>query len=218
LPDARQPDKKLWKISPFELAGILLLHGATLRKPPMAASTSSVTFLPPSAAIPAPAKTAKPEHRGFGFADFLDVVNPLQHVPIVSTIYRRLTGDTMSGAAEVAGGALFGGLVGALASLADVIFTEKTGKDFGETVAGWIGLGDKRTELAKAGARAPVHPVVSAVPVKPSLPGEAVPGLPALMKALKKQGVDPAIAARAALAYQNAIENKKHLVSLPPAL
>ncbi len=184
----------------------------------MAASTSSVTFLPPSAAIPAPAKTAKPEHRGFGFADFLDVVNPLQHIPIVSTIYRRLTGDTMSGAAEVAGGALFGGLVGALASLADVIFTEKTGKDFGETVAGWIGLGDKRTELAKAGARAPVHPVVSALPVKPSLPGEAVPGLPALMNALKKQGVDPAIAARAALAYQNAIENKKHLVSLPPAL
>jgi len=39
------------------------------------------------------------------------------------------------------------------------------------------------------------------------------------MNAMKKQGVDPAMAARAALTYQNEIENKKHLVApLPPAL
>ncbi|MGB6086494.1 MAG: hypothetical protein WBF74_07845, partial [Parvibaculum sp.] len=31
----------------------------------------------------------------FGFSDFLDVINPLQHIPIVSSIYRELTGDEL---------------------------------------------------------------------------------------------------------------------------
>ena len=30
---------------------------------------------------------------GFGFDDVLDAINPLQHIPIVSTIYRAITGD-----------------------------------------------------------------------------------------------------------------------------
>ncbi|MDP6473864.1 MAG: hypothetical protein QF894_03030 [Alphaproteobacteria bacterium] len=32
---------------------------------------------------------------GFGFDDFLDLINPLQHIPIISTIYREITGDTI---------------------------------------------------------------------------------------------------------------------------
>lgn len=47
------------------------------------------------------------------FWDFLDVINPLQHIPIVSTIYREITGDTIKPIARLAGGALFGGIVGA---------------------------------------------------------------------------------------------------------
>ncbi len=27
------------------------------------------------------------------FWDFVDIVNPLQHVPVINTIYRELTGD-----------------------------------------------------------------------------------------------------------------------------
>ncbi|MGQ3031076.1 MAG: hypothetical protein ACT60Q_22290, partial [Ferrovibrionaceae bacterium] len=30
---------------------------------------------------------------GFSFKTVLDTINPLQHIPIVSTIYRELTGD-----------------------------------------------------------------------------------------------------------------------------
>ena len=30
---------------------------------------------------------------GFSFHDLLDTINPLQHLPVVSTIYRAITGD-----------------------------------------------------------------------------------------------------------------------------
>ena len=68
---------------------------------------------------------------GFTFLDFLDIINPLQHIPVVSTIYRDLTGDTLDYGSRVAGGTLFGGPIGALASVVNVIFEETTGKDVG---------------------------------------------------------------------------------------
>jgi hypothetical protein len=57
---------------------------------------------------------------GLTIDDVIDVVNPLQHIPVVSTVYRWLTGDTISPAAELAGGALYGGVVGLAASAATV--------------------------------------------------------------------------------------------------
>ena len=42
---------------------------------------------------------------GLTFGDVLDVINPLQHIPVVSTIYRAITGDEISPGARVAGGA-----------------------------------------------------------------------------------------------------------------
>lgn len=69
---------------------------------------------------------------GFGFDDLLDIINPLQHIPIVSAIYRRLTGDEISPAAEMAGGALFGGPLGLAGSVANMVVDETTGRDLGE--------------------------------------------------------------------------------------
>lgn len=68
---------------------------------------------------------------GFGFDDLIDVVNPLQHIPIVSSIYRWITGDEMSPAATVAGGALFGGPIGLAGAMASVAIEEVTGDDLG---------------------------------------------------------------------------------------
>lgn len=65
------------------------------------------------------------------FADFLDIINPLQHIPGVSTVYRELTGDTVSAGARLAGGALFGGPIGFIASIANAIIEEESGKDIG---------------------------------------------------------------------------------------
>lgn len=58
---------------------------------------------------------------GFNFRDVLDLVNPLQHIPIVGNIYRNLTGDVAAPAIRIAGGALFGGPLGAAFAAASVI-------------------------------------------------------------------------------------------------
>ncbi|NBX03325.1 MAG: hypothetical protein EBR02_04575 [Alphaproteobacteria bacterium] len=65
------------------------------------------------------------------FGDFLDVINPLHHIPVVSSIYESLTGDTQSTGAKLAGGALFGGPIGFLASLFDSIVEGESGKGVG---------------------------------------------------------------------------------------
>lgn len=70
----------------------------------------------------------------FSFWDFLDVINPLQHIPVVSTIYREITGDTMGNVARIAGDALYGGPLGLLIGFADSAISESSGKDIGEHI------------------------------------------------------------------------------------
>ncbi|OHC75568.1 MAG: hypothetical protein A3G18_04370 [Rhodospirillales bacterium RIFCSPLOWO2_12_FULL_58_28] len=72
------------------------------------------------------------------------MINPLQHIPIVSSIYRNLTGDALGPVPHIAGGALFGGIIGGAASLVNVIVSESTGKDMGEHVLSF--LADHRDE------------------------------------------------------------------------
>jgi hypothetical protein len=71
---------------------------------------------------------------GLTFGDFLDVINPLQHIPIVSTIYREMTGDDISPGARVAGGALFGGPIGLAVAAVNAIVESTTGDDIGENL------------------------------------------------------------------------------------
>jgi hypothetical protein len=68
---------------------------------------------------------------GFSFSTILDIVNPLQHIPIVSTIYQKLTGDIASPGAHIIGGALFGGPIGFAVASADTALKSETGKDMG---------------------------------------------------------------------------------------
>lgn len=63
------------------------------------------------------------------FWDLLDIINPLQHLPIVSTIYRALTGDTIKPAMNILGGALYGGPVGLLAAYASAVVEQNTGRE-----------------------------------------------------------------------------------------
>jgi len=51
------------------------------------------------------------------FWDFLDIINPLQHIPGISSLYRAVTGDEIGSVAKIAGGTLFGGPLGAASSL-----------------------------------------------------------------------------------------------------
>jgi len=53
-----------------------------------------------------------PEKAGFGFSDFVDVFNPLQHIPGVSDVYRAVTNDQISEDARRAGRTLYGAALG----------------------------------------------------------------------------------------------------------
>lgn len=81
--------------------------------------------------------------------DFLDLINPLQHIPVVSTIYRAVTGDAIGTGAQLAGSALFGGPLGLVASLADMILTQETGKDMGANMLALVT--DKYKNAAELG-------------------------------------------------------------------
>jgi len=84
------------------------------------------------AAAAAPAQANSDD--GFSFKDLLDVVNPLQHIPVIGTLYRHITGDTIKTVPKIAGDALYGGVEGFAGSLADTVFEKITGKSFGDTV------------------------------------------------------------------------------------
>jgi hypothetical protein len=65
----------------------------------------------------------------FGFGDLIDMVNPLQHIPIVNVLYRDLTGDRIGPAARVIGGTLYGGPIGGGAALVNIAVEYETGRD-----------------------------------------------------------------------------------------
>lgn len=83
-------------------------------------------------------KTENGAASGGGFLSFLktvlDVINPLQHLPVISTIYRHITGDEISPAARVVGGTLYGGPIGAAIGVANAVAVQNTGRDIGENV------------------------------------------------------------------------------------
>ncbi|MBF0372551.1 MAG: hypothetical protein HQL39_03950, partial [Alphaproteobacteria bacterium] len=62
------------------------------------------------------------------FLDFIDIINPLQHIPVVNTIYRELTGDAIKPIPALVGGTLFGGPIGFAAAMANMAVEDQTGK------------------------------------------------------------------------------------------
>ncbi len=117
---------------------------------------------------------------GLTFRDLLDIVNPLQHIPVVSTIYRKLTGDTIDPAARVAGGTLFGGFIGAAVSTVNALIAETTGRDLGDHVAALFTgdeSGDATVQIAgdvpEADTRTGATPPVEIITWDP--PAEQIP-------------------------------------------
>lgn len=80
------------------------------------------------------------------FGDFLDIINPLQHIPLVNTVYREITGDTIKPSSKVIGGILFGGPLGGMASIANAVVEQAQGKDIGGQIMASLGFdGDAAT-------------------------------------------------------------------------
>ncbi len=87
----------------------------------------------------------------FGFDALIDTINPLQHIPIVSTLYRELTGDKMGAPADIVGGALYGGVFGFFSAVGNEFFKAMTGQDVGETILSALqGDADNTTVVASS--------------------------------------------------------------------
>ncbi len=91
------------------------------------------------------------------FDDILGILNPLQHIPVVSQIYRALSGDEISSFAKVAGDALFGGPIGFVVGIVNAIFEDETGKSAGETMLASLLGGETHEEMAASATPSPVR-------------------------------------------------------------
>ena len=127
---------------------------------------------PPARPAPEPSSEAAPTgpkefklfgEKGFSFLDLLNIINPLQHIPVISTIYRKITGDELSPGARIAGATLFGGPIGAAIAMVDTAVEHESGRDMGGNVMAAL-IGDDKPVPA-GGATA----VASAETVAPAL-------------------------------------------------
>ncbi len=98
----------------------------------------------------------------------LDIVNPLQHVPLVSTAYRAITGDKIGDVARIAGDTLYGGLAGLGSAVANIAFREITGKDFGDTALALLGIDDAQTTPTAVAQAKPASTTLASAPTAPA--------------------------------------------------
>lgn len=96
-------------------------------------------------------KNNQPAQNGeeFSFFDFLDMINPLQHIPLVNIAYRAITKDSIKPISEIIGGAVFGGAAGAAGGLVNTVVREETGKDIAGNIFS-IALGTHEKPLASS--------------------------------------------------------------------
>jgi hypothetical protein len=147
----------------------------------------------------------------FSFHNLLGIINPLQHLPVVGTLYRAITGDTISAPEKIAGDALYGGVWGAVSGAADVAFEAATGKDFGSTVlAMFTGNSDKPVTAVAANPPAPPAATPPAAPA--AMPASA--DVAALSNALAQKGVGGDIAQRALSAYRRSVMPQGSLLAV----
>ncbi|NQU70145.1 MAG: hypothetical protein HQ514_06325, partial [Rhodospirillales bacterium] len=145
---------------------------------------------------------------GLTFSEFLDVINPLQHLPVVSSIYRAVTGDEISLGARLLGGALFGGPLGVLAAGVNAAFEEMSGGNIAEHAVALFeeitGSDDDKPQLAlgpqaaKAGAiAATVGPVSQQAPpaINPGIAPGGIPAPTAILPPIKPPSITPAVPA-----------------------
>lgn len=96
---------------------------------------------------------------GMSFWDVLDVINPLQHIPVVNRIYRAITGDEIKTPAKMAGAALLFGPVGLAVAAADSVLENATGKD---------AMGHAMALFKDDAAEAPATAYAQAAPQQPA--------------------------------------------------
>lgn len=130
---------------------------------------TQATTLPITSTVSAQAPRA-PVDAGAGltFGEVLSDLNPLQYLPVVGTIYRAVTGDTIPQPLREVGSVLVGGLIGGpiglATSLGTLAFEKLTGIDFEEVGQRLLsGLGHHDTAQSVAAPQAASSPPAEAV-------------------------------------------------------
>lgn len=138
---------------------------------------------PPSAPAPSHGVSLW-SHGSFGFKDFLDIINPLQHLPVIGSIYRYLTGDEPSGGARIVGDAIYGGPIGFGVGVVSTMLTDGDGRDLGERALASVfgprgGDSSSPTALAQAAGSAPLAQAQTVQPAAAAAQaGQTQPGSP----------------------------------------
>ncbi|HEU0117810.1 MAG TPA: hypothetical protein VFR09_04180, partial [Alphaproteobacteria bacterium] len=99
----------------------------------------------------------------FSFDDFLDMVNPLEHIPVVSSVYRAITNENIHPVARVAGDIMYGGIFGVASAISgglgaavDSMSVASTGHDAtGYVLASIFGTDDDKTSNTQLAANTP---------------------------------------------------------------
>lgn len=159
---------------------------------PPVVSRTQVQPQPSPAGHDAPA--AAEAEAEFTFDDFLDIINPLQHIPVLSILYRELTGDQMHGASRIIGGLLYGGPLGFIGGIVDAVAEQATGHDLADNaVAALFGGPEDAPPATTAVADAGAAPAVAATAADGGTPAAArSPGGPAVTDGPVVAGSTPA--------------------------
>ncbi|MDR3425240.1 MAG: hypothetical protein P4M13_09275 [Alphaproteobacteria bacterium] len=94
------------------------------------------------------------------FDDFLDMINPLEHIPVVSSIYRAVTGENINPVSRIAGDTLYGGALGlasaglsALGAIGDeVVAANNEGQSASATLVAALVGSDSSSDIKLAAA------------------------------------------------------------------
>lgn len=99
-------------------------------------------FTPPAGETDDTARKRAWKGDSFSFRDLIDIINPLQHLPVVSTLYRWVTGDAIGALPRIIGDGLYGGPIGLVTGLFNAAVKQESGKDVGEHMIALVGGGE----------------------------------------------------------------------------
>ena len=159
---------------------------------------------PPQAAGGTPFKPFGAD--GFTFGDLVDMLNPLHHIPIIGTIYRKITGDEIAPPARIAGGTLFAGPIGAAMAVVSMVVERTSGIAPAEqALADSDQIRDRARQdepngqsrpLSSAGTVVPARPAITAKTAIGAPPGKSATALPPVNGARRPQSSAPSMPSR----------------------
>jgi hypothetical protein len=135
--------------------------------------TEAVSSAATALAAPVQTTAATPASAPFSFHELLSELNPLQYLPVIGTIYRAVTGDTIPEPVRVAGSmvvsGLTGGPIGVAVNVALLGIEKATGFDpekIGHQLLASLGLtpGEPAPPVEAIAASAPQPPAPESEP------------------------------------------------------